>query len=374
VSLARCGTIADLRRAAFRRLPKAVFDTIEGGAGDEQALRRNTEALDRVVLYPRVLRDVARVNLTTSILGAPAASPLILAPTGMSGFYRPRGEILAAQAAAEAGVIYGLSTVSSVALEDIASLDTGRRWFQLYPLADRARSEDLVRRAAAAGFEALCVTVDVPLIGRRNRDRANRVSFPPRLGPALIASLIAHPGWTAPFIAGYRPTIANFAPAGERAPSMRRIAPPAMDAAFGWGGLERIRKIWSGPLVVKGVLHPDDARAAEASGADALVVSNHGGRQFDCAPSTYEALVRIVDEAAPSCELYVDGGVRTGADVLKFLTAGAAACLIGRAYLYGLAAYGQAGVTASLQILAEELRGAMALYGAATIADLRAGG
>lgn len=365
-------TIEDLRRAAARRLPKAMFDTIEGGAGSEQALRRNLSDLERLSLLPRVLRDVSEVDPGVELVGGHSPLPLVLGPTGMSGFYWPEGELAVAAAAEARGLVYVVSAMSSIELERIAR--PGRRlWFQLYPLERREVNEDLVRRAQAAGYEALVVTVDAPRIGLRLRDVRNGVQLPPRLGLRLLADLLRRPRWVWPFVFGYRPAIANLRPYDvglER--GLRNVAVPRFDPRMGWADIARLAQLWGGPLIVKGVMHPDDIKAAADAGAAAVVISNHGGRQLDCAPSTAAALRRI-DPAAFPLPIYVDGGVRTGSDIARLLALGARACFVGRAYLYGLAAGGEAGVGEAIDILSRELRDTMALSGRRRLEDLGRG-
>jgi len=361
-------TIDELRVAAQRRLPRPVFDTIEGGAGDEFALTRNRQALDRETIVPRVLVDVDEIGIATTILGRPAASPIIVAPTGMNGYYWPRGELCVASAAAGAGVVHGVSAVGSVRLEEISAIAPARRWFQLYPLKDRAVSRDLVRRAKLAGYEALCVTVDAPVVALRKRDVRNQVQLPPRLSASLLLAAATRPRWAMPFAFGYQPTFANLAEyAVARTTDARGISIPELDRAFDWRALETLARDWDGPFIVKGVMHPDDVVRAASAGASGVVVSNHGGRQFDAAPSTLDALKLVRAEMPAGMEVFVDGGVMSGLDVLKFLQAGARACLVGRAIVYGLAAGGEAGAAAALRILADELKLAMALAGIADV-------
>jgi L-lactate dehydrogenase (cytochrome) len=282
----------------------------------------------------------------------------------MNGFYWPRGELAVARAAMEAGLIHAVSAFASVAMEDIAALGPARRWFQLYPLTDHGVLDDLMARAKAAAFEALCVTVDAPVVGLRKRDVRNGVQFPPKLSASLILSALSKPAWAAPFMMGYRPEFANLKGYRiDQRPDARGVSTPELDAAFAWADLARIARVWDGPVIVKGVMHVDDARAARDSGATAIVVSNHGGRQCDAAPATLEALSTIAAAALEGLELLVDGGVSSGLDVLKYRHAGARACLVGRAVLYGLASTGQRGAAAALSILKTDLRNAAILAG-----------
>lgn len=354
-------TIEDLRLAAARRLPRAIFDTLDGAAGDEAAARRNVAHLQGMSLVPRVLVDVSSVRTTGSVLGRPVDFPLLLAPTGFTGLYFPHGELRVAEAAA--GTVQILSSFASESLEDVSAACAGRKWFQLYPFRSRDIMRDLLRRARTAGYEALCVTVDVPVVGRRNRDlRSGIGSSGPSLG--FMISAAVHPGWALPFLRGYRPRFKSLEPYLDKgAHRWLPLRAPELNPAFSWADLAWLLEEWNGPSVIKGILHPDDAERAAAMGAGAIVVSNHGGRQFEAAPSTIAALPGIRARVGDRCEIYVDGGVRTGTDALKCLASGADACLCGRAYLYGLSVAGTAGVARALTILRRELETAMQLAG-----------
>jgi L-lactate dehydrogenase (cytochrome) len=370
-------TIEDLRRAAMRRLPRAVFNTIDGAAGEEAAAQRNVDDLRATTLLPRVLHDVTTVDTSVAVLGRSIDFPVILAPVGYAGLYFPHAERHVAVASASAGTLHALSTYSSVSLEEVAAAAagvagaagvvagaaSGRRWFQLYPFQSRDLNRDLIGRARRAGYEALCVTVDVPVVGTRNRDmrgglRASGVT------PRFLLAAALHPYWSLPFAFGYRPRFMTLEPYLPRA--SRKWLPlrsPNLNPSFEWRDLEWAIAEWNGPVVVKGILHADDAERAFAIGAAAIVVSNHGGRQFESAPSTISVLPAIRARLGEGREIYADGGVRTGADVLKFLAAGANAVLCGRAYVYGLCVGGEAGVRRALEILRRELEMAMRLSG-----------
>jgi L-lactate dehydrogenase (cytochrome) len=354
-------TIEDLRRAAARRLPRAVFDALDGAAGDEAAARRNLEDLARTSLVPRVLADVSTVETTAAVLGRTIDLPLMLAPVGFSGLFHPDGE--RGVAAAAAGTIPVLSAFSSRTLEEVAAAAPGRRWFQLYPLRSREALRDLIGRARRAGYEALCITVDTPIVAARHRDlrgglRASGASL------RFCVSAAMHPRWSLPFLFGYRPRLRTLEPyLPEKAHSWLPLRAPDFDPSFGWKDLEWAIAEWNGPAVVKGILHPDDAERAFAAGAAAIVVSNHGGRQFESAPSTISVLPGIRERLGEGREIYADGGVRTGADILKFLAAGANVVLCGRAFAYGLSVAGEAGVRRALAILRRELQMAMQLAG-----------
>jgi L-lactate dehydrogenase (cytochrome) len=367
-------TIEDLRQQSRRRLPRAVFDFIDGGAEDEVTLRRNREAFDRVALVPRVLVDVGEVDLATTVLGQRLAVPLVLAPTGLCGMATSRGEIPAARAAVEAGIVFTASCMSSVTLEEIVREAPGAHWFQLYVWRDRAITQDLAERAAAAGCRTLVVTVDTPVLGQRERDVRNGATIPPRITLRNALDVLRRPRWTITMARGPRVTFANVT-AADRSAGLRPVAlSPLVNGLFDptvtWRDLDWIRGLWTGSLVVKGILSVEDARLSAEHGADAIVVSNHGGRQLDGGPATLEVLPGIVDAAGGEVEVLLDGGVRRGADMAKAVALGARACLVGRAYLYGLATGRQAGVAQAIAILSSELRRVMALMGCTRVADL----
>jgi L-lactate dehydrogenase (cytochrome) len=356
-------TIEDLRRAAMRRLPRAVFNTLDGAAGEEAAAHRNVDDLRAMTLLPRVLHDVTSVDTSVTVLGKAIDFPVILAPIGYCGLYYPHAERHAATAASAAGTIHALSTYSSVSLEEVAAAAQGRRWFQLYPFQSRDLNRDLIGRARRAGYEALCVTVDVPIVGTRNRDMRGGLRSS-GVTPRFVLAAVMHPRWSLPFALGYRPRFRSLEPylpqASHRWLPLRS---PNLNPSFSWRDLEWAIAEWNGPVVVKGILHADDAERAFAAGAAAIVVSNHGGRQFESAPSTISALPAIRVRLGEGREIYADGGVRTGAEVLKFLAAGANAVLCGRAFVYGLSLAGEAGARRALAILRGELEAAMRLSG-----------
>jgi L-lactate dehydrogenase (cytochrome) len=370
-------SIEDLRRQSRRRLPRAVFDFIDGGAEDEVTLRRNREAFDRVALVPRVLVDVGEVDLATTVLGQRLAAPLVLAPTGLCGMATSRGEIPAARAAVEAGIAFTASCMSSVTLEEIVREAPGAHWFQLYVWRDRAITQDLVERAAAAGCRTLVVTVDTPVLGQRERDARNGATIPPRITFRNALDVLRRPRWTIAIARGPQVTFANVTatdrPAGLRPVALSPFVNGLFDPTVTWRDLDWIRGLWKGSLVVKGILSVEDARLSAEHGADAIVVSNHGGRQLDGSPATLEVLPGIVDAAGGEVEVLLDGGVRRGADMAKALALGARACLVGRPYLYGLATGRQAGVAQAIRILSTELRRVMALMGCTRVTDLGPG-
>ncbi len=368
-SLRRCITIEDLRAAARRRLPGLVFDFIDGGSRDEQTLSDNRRAFDAWRLMPRVGVDVSRRRLGTTLMGKPIAMPLVLAPTGLTGLFRPRGEMLACRAATAAGIPYCLSTNSIASIEAVAAdVPDSDRWFQLYPLRDRDLMDDMLRRAAENGYKTLCFTVDLAIQGRRERDIRNGFTLP--LRPTLWTALdvIQRPAWLYG-LARNPVAFGNFAPdvKGGGTTIAQHVA-TLFDPSADWALIAQIRRRWNGPFVVKGVLHPEDARAAVQAGAEAVIVSNHGGRQLDSALGACAALPGVVAAIGGEADIILDGGVRRGTDILKALALGARACMIGRPFLWGLAAAGEEGVRHAIDILAAELDEAMALAGVSDLA------
>jgi isopentenyl diphosphate isomerase/L-lactate dehydrogenase-like FMN-dependent dehydrogenase len=365
-ALERAVSIAELRNLAARRLPKAVFDFIDGGAGDEITLRDNQSAFGEWRLLPRVGLDVSRRSPETRILGRPCGLPLLCAPTGLAGFFWPHGEIATARAAAAAGIPYILSTNSVAAVEEVAAavpdLDL---WFQLYFLKDRALMENLIARASAAGCRGLCVTVDLTLQGRRERDLRNAFTMPLRPTLANALDLMRRPRWLIGVMRS-PPRFGHFGQAGAAFTSVAQRVASLFDPSASWEDVARLREGWPGPLAIKGVLHPDDAVRAVEIGVDAVIVSNHGGRQLDLVPAAITALPGIAAAVQGRAQVIVDGGVRRGTDIAVALALGAQACSLGRALLWGLCAGGEEGVRRAIAILREELDVAMALLGAPT--------
>lgn len=366
--------IDDLRRLAMRRLPRAVFDFADGGAEDEQTLRANHLDFSKLVFRPRVLVDVSQRDQTTTILGQPVSSPLIVAPTGLAGMLWPRGEIAAAQGAANRNVIYTLSTLGACSVEQVAEASNGPLWFQLYVMKDREVTRSLVERARQAGYKALCLTVDLPVLGQRERDLRNGATIPPKITVRNVLNVLQRPGWLRRVWLGPNITFQNFVGAStELTPEMGTLwqyVNSLNDASVSWDDLAWFRSIWPGPLALKGIMTGEDARRAVAEGVEAIVVSNHGGRQLDSLPSAIEVLTEVVDAVGDRAEVILDGGVRRGTDVVKALSLGAKACMIGRPMLYGLGAAGQAGVERSIEILQKEIDRSLALLGRPTLADL----
>jgi len=367
----RAGTIGELRAAAGRRMPRVIFDYLDGAAGDELAAGRNLSELSAVELRPHVLVDVSRIETCTSVLGTPISLPLLGAPMGLAGLLHPGAEVALARALSRAGSISAVSAMASCPVEEVAAAVSGPVWFQMYPWRDRGLVQDLLQRARAAGAAALVLTVDVPCSGNRDRDRHNGFSVPPRLTRRGIAGGLTHPGWSWRFVRNPRISWGNLpgdhglAPAELSAQTNRQFDPAAT-----WEDLRWFRDRWGGPLVIKGILHPDDARRAVRLGAQGIVVSNHGGRQLDGAPATIRALPAVAAAVADQAEVYFDGGVRRGADIVKALALGARACLAGRALGYGLGAAGEAGARRAVQILHDELRMTLALVGCPSVQAL----
>jgi len=365
--------IADLRALARRRVPQAFFDYAEGGSYNEETLRANRTDLEAIKLRQRVLVDVSARSLATTILGQKVSAPLVLAPVGLSGMQHGNGEILSAQAANAAGIPYTLSTMSINSIEDVAEATGKPFWFQLYVIRDRGFSKDILNRAVAAKCNALVLTVDLQVLGQRHRDIKNGMTVPPEIRLKNIIDIATKPAWALSILMGKSKTFGNLAghvKGMENVNSLATWIASQFDPALSWKDVEWIKNIWPGKLILKGILDADDAKTAVKLGADAIVVSNHGGRQLDGAASTISMLPAIADAVGSDTEVLFDGGIRTGADVMRALALGARACMIGRAYIYGLGAGGQAGVAKAIDILAKELSVTMALTGTNNVADI----
>jgi L-lactate dehydrogenase (cytochrome) len=359
--------IEDLRVEASRRVPKPFFEYVENGSYDELTLRANRRDLDAIRFRQRVMLNVSQRKLGGTMLGKPVTIPLALAPTGLCGAMCADGEIKAARAAQRFGVPFCLSTMSVASIEDVAGAVGLPFWFQLYLMKDRGISESLIGRAKAAGCSALVLTMDLHVEGQRNRDVKNGLGIPPKLTPANIWSIVSHPRWALPMLNAREWTFGNLKGEVKNAGDLGELAEwvkSQFDPTFDWRTIDWVRERWGGKLIVKGVLDPEDAKLAVKAGADAVVVSNHGGRQLDGAPSTISQLPAIRDAiGGAATELWADSGIRSGQDVLKFLALGASACMIGRAYLYGLGAAGEEGVTKALELIRDEMDVTMALTG-----------
>ncbi len=367
--------IADLRRMAQRRLPKVVFDYLDGGAEDEVTLRENCRSFEDIVFRPRNAVALQRCDLSAQVLGHTLSFPAMLAPVGYSRLMHPGGEVAAAAAAGRAGTGYILSTISGHKLENVKAATPGPAWYQLYIVGGRETCEGAIARARAAGFAALVITVDTPVAGMRERDFRNGMKA--LLGPSPFAKipylpyLLAHPRWLASFLLdGGVPPLHNIVLPGQRPMPLTDVAAALASATVTWNDLRWIREVWSGPIVVKGILTAEDARRAVDEGAAAIVVSNHGGRQLDCVSPSLRALPEIVSAVGSQTEVLMDGGIRRGGDIMKAICLGARAVLIGRAYAYGLAAAGEAGVTRAIEILRADVERTLRLLGCESIAQL----
>ena len=373
-ALQRALSIDDLRRQARSRLPRFVFDFIDGGAEDEITLHRNRQDFERIELLPRVLVDVSEPRLQTVLLGSVAAAPFVIAPMGSCMLAWPGADLAIARAAAGLGLPYTLSTMATTALEQVAREVVGRLWFQLYVLRDQAFSLALVDRARAADYEALVVTVDLPTGGKRERDLRNGISIPLRPNARQLLDIARKPAWALRMLRQGSPQFENvrglLSDGSDAGLTIAAKVGQNLDASFGWDDLARIRDRWPRRLLVKGVQHPQDADRLLSMGVEGIWVSNHGGRQLDGAQSAIASLPALVQAIAGRAEIVLDSGVRRGSDALKVLAAGGQAVAIGRAALYGASAGGEAGVRRALEILLDELRRSMQLSGVACVADI----
>src|SRR5436305_4507535 len=365
--------IEDLRQQARRKVPRAFFEYAEAGSYSQETLRANREDLERIKLRQRVLVDVSQRDLTTIIMGERVALPLALAPIGLCGMQHGDGEILACRAAQAAGIPFTLSTMSICSIEDVAQAVDKPFWFQLYVMKDRGFIRALIERAAAAKCSALMLTVDLQVLGQRHCDIRNGMTVPPQIKLGNIIDRATKPAWALSVLRGKRKTFGNLAGhvrGMENVNSLAQWTSSQFDPTLNWKDVEWIRGLWPGKLILKGILDVEDAKIAVKTGASALVVSNHGGRQLDGAPSSISALPKIVEAVGAEIELMFDGGIRSGQDVLRALALGARSCMIGRAYVYGLGAGGEEGVAKAIDILAKELDVTMALCGVRNVRDI----
>jgi L-lactate dehydrogenase (cytochrome) len=368
--------IEDLRQLAHRKVPKTFIDYAENGSYTEQTLRANQADLERIALRQRILRDVANRSTATTILGEPAALPLALAPIGLCGLQHGDGEILACRAAQDAGIPFTLSTMSICSIEDVAAAVAKPFWFQVYVMKDRGYIRALIERAAAAKCSALVLTVDLQVIGQRHRDIKNGMTVPPQIRFKNILDIATKPRWALSIARGKRKTFGNIAghyTGMTDVTVLSKWVAEQFDASLTWKDVEWIKSLWPGKLILKGILDVEDARSAVETGAEALVVSNHGGRQLDGAPSSISVLPAIAEAVGDDIEVMFDSGIRSGQDIARALALGARSCMSGRAYIYGLGAAGQAGVARAIEIMRNELDITMALIGAERIADINRG-
>jgi L-lactate dehydrogenase (cytochrome) len=365
--------IEDLRELHRRRVPKAFFDYADRGSYAEQTLRANREDLEQIKFRQRVLVDVSKRDLSTTILGEPAAMPLILAPVGLLGMQHGDGEIHACRAAQAAGIPFTQSTMSICSIEDIAAAVDKPFWFQLYVMRDRGFIKSLIERAIAAKCSALVLTVDLQVIGQRHADIKNGMTVPPEWSLAKLLDFASKPAWVAGVLRGKRRTFGNLVGHLKGTDDITALSVwinSQFDTTLSWKDIDWIRSIWPGKLILKGILDVEDAEIAVKTGAQALVVSNHGGRQLDGAPSSIEALPEIVDTVGSQTEIMFDGGIRSGQDVMRALALGAKSCMIGRAYAYGLGAGGEAGVAKAIELIGKELATTMGLCGVNKISEI----
>ncbi len=358
--------VLDLRELARRRVPRAFFEYADHGAYDEITLRDNRAALEAIRLRQRVLVDVDKRSLATTILGKPATLPLALAPTGLTGLQRGGGEILAARAAHAAGIPFCLSTMSICSIEQVHAAVPAPFWFQIYVMRDRGFTRSLIRRAVDAGCSALMLTVDLQIQGQRHREIKNGMTVPPKLTLRNFFDIASKPAWAWRVLTAPSRSFGNLAGQIKGADSLLTLAQwiaTQFDPTLTWRDLDWLREAWPGKLIIKGVLDAEDAATAAKAGVDAIVVSNHGGRQLDGAPASIAALPRVVDAVGGRSEVLFDGGILSGQSLLKALALGARAGLIGKAFLYGLGALGEAGVTKTIEIIRKELDVSLALTG-----------
>ncbi|WP_144107530.1 alpha-hydroxy-acid oxidizing protein [Paraburkholderia sp. BCC1886] len=365
-------SVGDYRAEARRRLPRMVFDYLEGGADDESGLRHNRDAFDRWELQPRRLRDVSRRDQSIELLGKRLPSPLVIAPTGLNGAFWPQGDLALARAAAKAGIPFALSTASNMSIEEVAKGADGDLWFQLY-VVHRNLAKSLVSRARTANYSTLILTTDVAVNGFRERDLRNGFAMP--FKPSLRAALdgLSHPRWLWSYLTNGMPQLKNFATDdASDTESQAAVLRRQMDASFSWDDLRRLRDAWPGKLLVKGIVTPEDTKLCLEAGADGVIVSNHGGRQLADLPASMDVLAAIADSAG-AATVVVDSGVRRGADVVKAIASGARAVMLGRATLYGLAANGEVGVADVIRMIKDEVDRTLALIGCEAIEKLDRG-
>jgi L-lactate dehydrogenase (cytochrome) len=372
--LDRCHNVMDLRRPARAALPAPLFHYLDGGADDEWSLGNNRAAFGRYELLPETLVDVSDIDLSTRLLGCDLKLPFFLSPTGMSRLFHHGRELAVARAAERAGTLYSLSTLATTSLEDVAAAIASPIMFQIYVLKDRGLTAEFVDRCKAAGYKALCLTVDTPLAGNRERDKVTGMTMPPQWTLGSLASFAMHPGWSFNYLRYPDFRLANVAhrvdALGSGAMGLIDYLNSQFDRSVTWDDAAWLARLWGGPFVIKGLMTPADAVRAADIGATAVMISNHGGRQLDGAPAPVDMVAPMRAAVGNRLELIVDGGIRRGTDILKALALGADACSIGRAYLYGLAAGGEAGVDRAIGLLRDELLRDMALLGRRRIADV----
>ena len=382
--LARASNVEDLRRLARRRLPRGVFDYIDGGSDDERSLARNTAGFEEIEFRPRVLRDVSDIDPSARVLGKRLPIPVILAPTGFARMADPQGELAVARAAVRARLPYTLSTLSTRSIEEVAAaadsvtrtadgaaVTDRRRWFQVYVWKDRGLMKDLLARARESGYEAIVITVDTPVLGRRERDVRRGFTIPPKIGPDTLLDGLVHPAWTWAFLRADPIRFANVVGRHDQDGTSAVTLADHMNAQFtqslSWRDIEWFQETWAGPVILKGIQTVEDARTAAGLGVQAIALSNHGGRQLDGAPPPVELVAPVADAVGGTTEIHCDGGVRRGSDVVKAVALGATACWVGRAHFYALGAAGERGVDWVLAFFEDGIRQTMALSGCKTL-------
>lgn len=372
--LQRAASVADLRRIAKRRLPGGVFDYIDGGAEDERTLAANSQAFASTTFKPAVLRGIPCVTTHANVLGQPAAMPLVLAPTGFTRIADPQGELAVARAAERANLPYTLSTLSTRSIEEVRAVSNGRLFFQVYAWRDRGLVQEMIQRAAHERYEALMLTVDTAVFGRRERDVRRGFSLPPTLGPGTLIDGAVHPAWTLAFLRNEPIRFANVVGRdvgdGASPVTLSDYINSQFDPSLSWDDVDWLRSIWNGPIMLKGVQRVEDARIAADKSIDGVILSNHGGRQLDGAPSAFSLVAPVADAIGGRTEIICDGGIRRGSDIVKAVAAGATSCMIGRAYLYALGAAGERGVDRMLEWFRNDMVRTMSLIGAESIDSL----
>ena len=373
-NLMRAANISDVRRLAQRRLPAGIFDYIDGAAEDEITMHRNSDAFARYEFSPRVLRNVANIDTRTSFLGRTLESPIIFSPTGFTRIANSQGELAVAKVAAAHGLPYCLSTLSTRSIEEVSAVSSGPKWFQVYVWRDRELVKDMLARAQFEGYEAIMLTVDTAVLGRRERDVRRGFTLPPKLGLGTIVDGIRHPAWTWDFIRHDPITFANIATSRHAdsgtAVTLSDFISQQFDPALSWDDIAWFREHWNGPIIIKGIQSVDDAVRAQEEGVEAIALSNHGGRQLDGAPTPFDLLAPVADATGGTLPLICDGGIRRGSDIIKAIAHGASVCTMGRTYLYGLGAAGEIGVEKALSLLTSDLERTMALCGVRTINEI----
>ncbi|PHR61007.1 MAG: alpha-hydroxy-acid oxidizing enzyme [Robiginitomaculum sp.] len=374
MSIERCFNVSDFRRIAKKRLPAPMFHYIDGGSDDEWSLKNNSSAFHKYELLPRTLVDISHVDLKTKFLGCETSLPIFLSPTGGTQMFHPGKELAVARAAHKEGLLYGLSTVGTTKLEDLAAETSSPKMFQLYIFKDRELTEELIERCKAAKYQALCLTVDTIVGGNRERDLVTGMSIPPKFTLQSLMSIASKPAWVYKTIRGGKIDIANISHRIDRGASEHASVSARIDEQFDrsltWEDARWMAEKWGGPFVIKGILTPEDALRARDIGASAVMLSNHGGRQLDCTPAPIDMVAKVRAAVGDDLEIIVDGGIRRGTDVLKALALGANACSIGRPYLYGLAAGGEAGVARVLQLLRDEIIRGASMMGCRSVDEI----